>query len=136
MTRRVLPALVLLLAGQAGAQLPELQPGARVRVTAPTVLGGKLEGTIIGRRGDTLSIVQHNVAPFEIPVSALSRVEIYRGKSHAAGAKRGLLWGLAIGLPVGIGTPAGDNKTWNVVDANVIRSSKTAPCIATSSRSC
>ena len=118
MPRHVLPALVLLLAGQAGAQLPELQPGARVRVTAPTVLGGKLEGTIIGRRGDTLSILQPKIAPFEIPISALSRIEVYRGKSRVAGAKKGLLWGLAIGLPVGLATAAGDDKTWNVVDAD------------------
>jgi len=111
MTRRVLPALVLLLAGQAGAQLRELQPGARVRVTAPAVLGGKLEGMIIGRRGDTLSIVSHDAAPVDIPISALSRVEISRGKSRAAGAKKGFLWGLAIGLPVGLATATGDNAT-------------------------
>jgi hypothetical protein len=118
MTRRVLPALVLLLAGQAGAQLRELQPGARVRVTAPTVLGGKLEGMIIGRRGDTVSIVSHNAAPVDIPISALSRVEISRGKSRAAGAKKGFLWGVAIGFPVGLATATGDNKTWNLVDEN------------------
>jgi hypothetical protein len=116
MTRRVLPALVLLLAGQAGAQLRELQPGARVRVTAPTVLGGKLEGMIVGRKGDTLSIVSLNAAPVDVPISALSRVEISRGKSRAAGAKEGLLWGLAIGFPVGLATATGDNKTWNLVD--------------------
>ena len=116
MTRRVLPALVLLLAGQAGAQGRELEPGARVRVTAPTVPGGKLEGMIIGRRGDTLSIVPRDAAPVDIPISALSRVEISRGKSRAAGAKKGFLWGVAIGLPVGLATATGDNKTWNLVD--------------------
>jgi len=116
MTRRVWPALVLLLAGQAGAQLRELQPGARVRVTAPAVLGGKLEGMIIGRRGDTVSIVSHNAAAVDIPISAQSRVEISRGKSGAAGAKKGFFWGLAIGLPVGLATATGDNKTWNLVE--------------------
>jgi hypothetical protein len=116
MIRRVWPALVLLLAGQAGAQLRELQPGARVRVTAPAVLGGKLEGMIIAQRGDTLSIVSHNAAAVDIPISGLSRVEISRGKSRAAGAKKGFFWGLAIGLPVGLATATGDNKTWNLVE--------------------
>ena len=95
MTRHIVAALAFLLAAPANAQLLELQPGARVRIVAPTVLGGKLEGTVVGRKGDTLSIVPRNVAPVDIPISALSRVEIYRGKSRTAGAKKGLMWGLA-----------------------------------------
>jgi hypothetical protein len=115
MRRHIVAALVLLFAAPANAQLLELQPGARVRVMAPAVLGGKLEGTIAARRGDTLSILAGNVAPVDIPISALSRVEIYRGTSRTAGAKKGLLWGLALGLPAGVLTAAGDNKTWNRV---------------------
>jgi len=115
MKRHMVAVLALLFAAPANAQLLELQPGARVRVTAPAVLGGKLEGTIAARRGDTLSIVPSNVAPVDIPISALSRVEVYRGTSRTAGAKKGLLWGLALGLPAGLLTAAGDNKTWNRV---------------------
>ena len=115
MKRHMVAVLALLFAAPANAQLLELQPGARVRVTAPAVLGGKLEGTIAARRGDTLSIVRSNVAPVDIPISALSRVEIYRGTSRTAAAKKGLLWGLAVGLPAGLLTAAGDNKTWNRV---------------------
>ena len=115
MRHHIVAVLALLFAAPANAQLLELQPGARVRVTAPSVLGGKLEGMIAARRGDTLSIVPTNVAPVDIPISALSRVEIYRGISRTAGAKKGLLWGLALGLPTGLLTAAGDNKTWNRV---------------------
>jgi hypothetical protein len=112
----ILPLTLVVLASPAGAQLRELQPGARVRVSAPEVLGARLEATIVARRGDTLSLVPRGTAPVELPISSLSQVEMYRGKSRLAGAKRGLLWGLAIGLPLGAVSTAGDNKDWNQVD--------------------
>lgn len=112
----VLSLGLVLLTAPVGAQVLEVQPGAHVRITAPGVLGSRLDATVVARRGDTLSLVQRGVAPIELPISSLSRVEIYRGKSRLAGAKKGLLWGLAIGLPLGAVSTAGDNREWNKVD--------------------
>jgi hypothetical protein len=117
MKRGAFAIMLVLSTTPCGAQLLELQPGARVRVTAPGILGGRLDGTIGARHGDTLSVVQQGVAPVNLPISAMTSVEVYRGKSRGAGAKRGLLWGAAIGLPLGALTAAGDNKEWNGLDA-------------------
>jgi len=116
MKRGAFAVVLVVSAAPCGAQLLELQPGARVRVTAPGILGGRLDGTIGARRGDTLSVVQQGIAPINIPISSLTSVETFRGKSHLAGAKRGALWGAAIGLPLGAAAALGDNREFNVVD--------------------
>jgi hypothetical protein len=40
-------------------QMPALEPGARVRVTAPSLRFGELTATFKGWRGDTLILVAH-----------------------------------------------------------------------------
>lgn len=101
----VLAALLVLAAlptPARGQALGELQPGARVRLRAPPVVAGRLTGTVIGRTGDTLVVAGEKVGQVRVPVRALSRIEVSRGKSHARGAIAGTMWGGGIGLALGV----------------------------------
>lgn len=88
-------------AGSAGAQVT-LQPGAKVRVTAPTAGVNRFEGTVIAA-GDTLDVAR-GTARVRVPAVAVTRIELSRGKSRSAGALRGVLWGAGIGLALGAAT--------------------------------
>jgi hypothetical protein len=83
------------------AQASELQPGARVRLEAPGITAARFVGTVLSRTGDTLLVGGPNVAPVRVPVAALTSLEISRGSSRMEGAKRGLMWGVPIGLLFG-----------------------------------
>ena len=102
-----LPAAILafaLAAPAVRAQSTELQPGARVRITAPGIVAGRYTGTLLARNGDTLQFGSQNAAPVNIPVNRITSIEISRGKSHASGALRGVAWGAPIGLVLGVAT--------------------------------
>jgi hypothetical protein len=101
------PVALLLLAVSASvvhAQSTELQPGARVRITAPGIVAGRYTGTLLSRSRDTLQFGSQNGAPVSIPMSRITSIEISRGRSHGSGALRGLAWGVPIGLVFGIAT--------------------------------
>lgn len=102
-------ALLLPLAG-AGAQLAELQPGTRVRLRAPSAVAGCLEGTVVTRVADTVTVTRPNAAPVPIPLAAITSVEVSRGKSRSAGAVRGALWGGGVGLVLGVLAAAAPNE--------------------------
>ncbi|MBA3671386.1 MAG: hypothetical protein H0W68_05120 [Gemmatimonadaceae bacterium] len=72
------------------AQIGELQPGVRVRLSAPGAVAEGYEGTLISRTADTLVVAGGKVAPVRVPVSAITGLELDRGKSHGKGALRGL----------------------------------------------
>jgi hypothetical protein len=98
-------ALLLALAGtaaSAGAQLTELQPGARVRVTAPGAIAGRLDVTVISRTADTLVIASPSLASVPVPISRITSLEVSRGSSRVAGALYGAMWGGAIGVGLGL----------------------------------
>jgi hypothetical protein len=65
-------------------------------------LGGKVEAIVSSRHGDTLSLIQTGVAPIPLTIGKIASIEIYRGKSRSAGAKRGMIWGGLIGLSSGL----------------------------------
>ena len=94
--------MALLVAGAAavpaGAQVM-LQPGAKVRITAPSTGVDRFEGTIIAT-GDTIDVARGD-ARVRVPASAVTRLELSRGRSRLAGAGRGALWGAGIGLAFG-----------------------------------
>ena len=105
--RRLFPlilAFTLALPQRASAQLLELQPGQRIRVTAPPVLGTRYDAIIGTRWEDSLSLVKAGAATVRISVSSLQTIEIYRGKSRASGARRGILWGAGIGAALALAT--------------------------------
>lgn len=95
---------------QAQSSLLELQPGVRVRVSAPALLGGRYDATVGARRGDTLALVRAGSPTLDIPISAVTRVEIFQGESRIDGARRGVLWGGAIGLALGAIVALGPNE--------------------------
>ncbi|HYW51292.1 MAG TPA: hypothetical protein VE861_11830 [Gemmatimonadaceae bacterium] len=100
---RIVTAAAVILAliarpESACAQQRDLKPGVRVRVTAPTIFASRYEAVIGTRRGDTLSLVRGDAQPIDVALSAATRVEVSGGKSRWAGAKRGAMWGVGIGV--------------------------------------
>lgn len=84
------------------AQVSEIQPGARVRITAPGIVAGRYAATVLGRTPDTIRVGAPDKSPLDIPVSRITSLEVSRGDSRALGAKRGVLWGGGIGLGLGV----------------------------------
>ena len=92
------------------AQVSEIQPGARVRITAPGIVAGRYAATVLTRTADTVRVSAPGKSPFDIPVSRITSLEVSRGDSRALGARRGVLWGGGIGLAVGIVLAAADDN--------------------------
>jgi hypothetical protein len=110
--RRLKLLALLLLPATVNAQttLLELQPGVRVRVTAPPALGSRYDATIGARHGDTLSLVRSGHASIDVPISSIAVAELYRGKDRVAGMWNGVKWGTAIGLVTGALFALGSNQ--------------------------
>jgi hypothetical protein len=94
-------------AAPAGAQMTELQPGARVRVQAPGIVAGRYVGTVLTRTADTVELGAPGAAPIKVPLARVTSVEVSRGSSRALGALRGVEWGAPIGLVFGVVAAAG-----------------------------
>lgn len=92
--------LSLAAVGRCGAQTVGIVPGMRVRVSTDA-LASVLEGVVGNKRGDTLSVVRAGAPPFDLPLSAATRIDVSQGRSRLDGAKRGLLWGTGIGVVLG-----------------------------------
>ncbi|MFI5256499.1 MAG: hypothetical protein ACHQRK_04490 [Gemmatimonadales bacterium] len=102
----IAPAIAL----SAGAQLTELQPGARVRIQAPGIVAGRFAGTVLTRTADTLVIGAPNATPVRVPIDRISSAEVSRGSSRSLGAVRGIEWGAPIGLVLGVIAAAGTDS--------------------------
>ena len=90
------------------AQATEIQPGTRVRITAPGIVAGRYTATVLMRTADTIRVGAPDKSPLDIPMSRITSLEVSRGDSRALGAGRGALWGGAIGLAAGIVVAATD----------------------------
>jgi hypothetical protein len=110
-------ALVSCLAvpvSSADAQLTSLIPGVRARIRAPGSINGRVTGTVTNRSADSLSLAMESGVPVQIPLSAITAVDISKGKSRSKGAMKGALWGGAISLPLAlIPAPAQEDCTSN-----------------------
>ena len=104
------------LAAQAPTSLAEVQPGARIRVEAPGIVAGRYVGTVLTRTGDTVTLGNPSRVPIALPLGRAESVEISRGKSRSAGALRGVQWGGAIGLGLGLFTVAFSERCANCED--------------------
>ena len=95
----VLTACALVLTGgpRAAAEQPEgVAPGDRVRVAAPQLWREPVVGRLLDVGPETLSLeLPGGNGPEAIPRSAVTRLEVSRGRKSQAG--RGALVGLAIG---------------------------------------
>jgi hypothetical protein len=80
------------------SQATELQEGVRVRGTS---LSERFEGILLARKGDTLTIGSRR-STRDLPLVSITNLQIYRGKDRWAGARRGALWGAAVGLLLGV----------------------------------
>ncbi len=100
--------LTTLIAAPADAQFMELNPGTRIRLRAPAAVAGQLTGVVIARPGDSLTVSRSNAMPVTLPLSALTSLEISRGKSHGRGAVKGALMGGGIFLVLGFIVPVDD----------------------------
>jgi hypothetical protein len=90
------------LIAQTPARLDEMQPGARVRVTAPGIVAGRYVGTVLSRSADTLTVGRANERPVAVPTARLTSLEVSGGRSRKLGAIRGALWGAPVGTVIAI----------------------------------
>lgn len=78
------------LNAQAGDTV-EISLGSRVRLSGPAVPFGRMAGTVVGQRGDTLLLSRDGEVPSAIPFSEVEGVEVRRGWDRARYARRGAL---------------------------------------------
>jgi hypothetical protein len=97
--------LTSLIASPAHAQFVELDPGTRIRLRAPAAVAGQLTGVVIARSNDSLTVSRSNAMPVTVPFTALTSLEVSRGKSHGRGALKGALWGGGVFLVLGLVLP-------------------------------
>jgi hypothetical protein len=97
--RRLAIAFVIAAAPLAAQSI---HPGADVRVRAPSVLLGRFEGVYIGRTGDTLVFGNDKHGPVKVPASAITDLDVSRGRSRLKGAGYGALWGAALSGAMGL----------------------------------
>jgi hypothetical protein len=114
-TRRFTPLFLLLVLGaplgaQSAQPMGELHPGARVRLDAPGVVSDKFTGTVLSSSADTFTVANPSTVAVTVPMAHITSLEVSRGKSRSAGAVRGLMWGLPIGLALGIPYSGGGQK--------------------------
>jgi hypothetical protein len=99
----VISAIMLVVPISAAAsQVSELRPGAYVRIRAPGVLAGEVEGAILGRDNDTLRVARPGSAPVAVSLASITHAAVHRGRTRGAGALKGAKWGVGVGLGLGL----------------------------------
>jgi len=82
-----------------------LPSGPRVRLTAPSVSGKRLVGTVVGLDEVALTLQRHGVTDtMLVPRAAITRLEISRGRRRSKGALIGAVVGLGSGVALGLAT--------------------------------
>jgi hypothetical protein len=105
--------LIAVVVGVRGAQADELgpvAPGSRVRLTAPSVSGKRLVGTVLGLDDATLTLQrQGGKETLQVPRGAITTIEVSRHRSwKGKGAGIGALVGLGAAVAVGLGAGRDD----------------------------
>lgn len=96
------------LAAQTPAQAPtqgplRLDPGTRIRVTAPTLTPGKVVGNAVSIDHEWLSLTQPDSASQSwIRLAFVDTVEVSRGRSRRRRALKGSSWGAFLGGGLGV----------------------------------
>ena len=100
----IIPLAVFAFTPLSGAtaqeQRPAVEPGARVRVTAPSASPGRLEGTVVTLTGEDIVVDQRGGDQVTIPLQSVTLLEVSRGR------KSKLLLGLGLGFVGGAGAGA------------------------------
>lgn len=81
--------------GQEPPDVSAVIVGSKVRIQAPTVAGGRLEGIVSQIDDQSLLVLQDN-HPWRVPRKAITRLEVSTGRHGRA--LKGLLIGAAIGI--------------------------------------
>ena len=105
-------AVAVAASGSLEAQdAPSLEPGARVRIFAPSVASNGLVGTVVGLSRETLTLQpERRSDAFVVALSELTRIELSTGRRTHARRDMGI--GLLIGATGGAiaGRASGDDK--------------------------
>jgi hypothetical protein len=104
---RLLMALVLVLAAllprAAEAQEHTLLPGDTVRVQAPALHPGVIQGELLLYQGDSLAVRDASTGTaYRFPLSAIRRLEKNEGRDRRRSVRRWALAGLFIGAAAGL----------------------------------
>jgi hypothetical protein len=95
------PALLLAMcAAMAGAQLPEMAQGSRLKLELTS--RQKFDGTLMSQTADSLVVAADGARIVRFPSSSVGRIKSTTGKSHGAGAKKGAKIGAFIGGGFGL----------------------------------
>jgi hypothetical protein len=99
-----------ILCAEAGSQEQLASPfpltvGSRIRLLAPTVVTGRIEGMVIQLDGRSMLVGANGRTPVSVPHQAITRLEVSTGRRGHA------LLGLGIGAAVGAGLGAALGST-------------------------
>lgn len=100
---------------QAARYPAQLAPGARVRITSPSLVPSVETGRLLAVRSDTLVLqADRSTTPMALPFPSVTKVELSHGthRSTVAGMLLGILAGGATGAAVGAAMPT-DGKGIN-----------------------
>ncbi len=105
------------LSSSVTAQVPSLEPGARVRVWAPELGIEKRSATFQALRGDTLTAVADST--MYCPLTSVTRLDVYRGRGGHA--RTGAAIGIGAGAVIGAVTAViVCENAWCTVDGGVV----------------
>lgn len=93
---RVMATALICLPTISVAQLLVLQPGTRVRIDARPALPSRIVGTVMSQSPDSIVVAESAPTWHRLAATSVRRVELYRGRSPSAGARRGLVLGALI----------------------------------------
>jgi hypothetical protein len=94
--------LLLVSAASASAQATTPASNDRVRLVAPGVVDGRLTGTVVTASAEAVDIRGGDGTVRSVPRSSITRLEVSRGRSRAAGALKGGLWGTGAGVALAL----------------------------------
>lgn len=106
-------ALATLVAPTELSAQAAIAPGARIRVTAPEIAKGPITGRVSSTDSAAITLVPLDGGMRServIPLAAVHRLELYRGRSHSPlkGMGTGLLVGSGAGFLLGVASAPGD----------------------------
>lgn len=106
MQRLVVASLALALLGAPAhaQQLPDIPPGATVRVWAPEFNVSERRAEFVAWSDSSFTFLPEDAARREVPYAAVTRLETLNGKDPVAGFFRGAGIGGGLGLLIGLAT--------------------------------
>ena len=92
------------------AAIAAVVPGARIRVSAPSISKRRLMGTLVAIEADTLLLKPRSGGQVAIPIPSLMRLEVSKNYRVGQYAKRGFVVGALVGVALGASAAAGTGE--------------------------